>query len=193
LICPEDAIQEKPHAIGYLESGVTSSGMTFSRGVMHVGEPMSVPIIRQLKKSATIEDDGEKTIIIDAPPGTSCPVVESVRETDYVLLVTEPTPFGLHDLALAVEMVRELDLPAGVIINRDGIGDAQVDAFCEENNLPILMRIPMQREIAEALARGVPLIEAFPAYHTQFAELYRMVREHLRLQENRKGAKEAAR
>jgi MinD superfamily P-loop ATPase len=114
-------------------------------------------------------------VVIDAPPGASCPVVESLRGADFVLLVTEPTPFGLHDLKLAVELVRELDLPAGVIVNRDGIGNAAVDEYCVQADIPILMRIPMQREIAVELAQGLPLVAAFPEYMPRFQELYAQI------------------
>jgi MinD superfamily P-loop ATPase len=141
---------------------------------------MAVPIIRQLKK---LRPDGERhprdweVVIADAPPGTSCPVVEAVRGADFALLVTEPTPFGLHDLRLMVEVVRELNIPAGVVINRDGIGDAGVDRFCAEAGLPVLMRIPMEREIGEAIARGQPLIAIRPEYGERLRDLYRRIRD----------------
>ena len=170
LNCPTGAISEVQDVLGVLEGGLTENGIQFSRGVLNVGEPMAVPVISQLKKWRTLQE-GQLTIR-DAPPGTSCPVVEAMRGADFVLLVTEPTPFGLHDLRLAFEMVQELDIPAGVIVNRDGIGDSRVDDFCREADLPILMRIPMQRPIAAALARGQTLVEAFPDYLPRFQELY---------------------
>ncbi|MEA3441417.1 MAG: ATP-binding protein [Chloroflexota bacterium] len=168
--CPVGAISEVQDVLGVLEGGQASGGIQFARGVLNVGEPMAVPVISQLKKWQPLQDG--QVIIRDAPPGNSCPVVESVRGADFVLLVTEPTPFGLHDLRLAHQLVRELDLPVGVIVNRDGIGDTRVDDFCREVGLPILMRIPMQRSIAEALARGQTLVEAFPDYLPVFRELY---------------------
>ena len=169
LVCPEGAISEEPHAIGLLEGGVTASGMAFARGVLNVGEPMATPAIRQLKKWAIPADapDGS-VVILDAPPGTSCPVVEAVRGADYLLLVTEPTPFGLHDLRLATEVASELGIPAGVVINRDGIGDAGVDEFCVAAGLPVLMRIPFDRAIAEGIARGRTLTEVRPEYRARF-------------------------
>jgi MinD superfamily P-loop ATPase len=176
LNCPEGAIREKPDAIGILEAGPTSSGIYFARGVLNVGEPMAVPIIRQLKKW---HPDGDRhprdweVVIVDAPPGASCPVVEAVRGADFALLVTEPTPFGLHDLRLMAEVVRELNIPAGVVINRDGIGDAGVDRFCDEAGLPVLMRIPLEREVGEAIAQGKPLIAIRPGYGDRLRDLYR--------------------
>ncbi len=174
LNCPEDAIKEVPDVLGMLEGGRTASGINFARGVLNVGEPMAVPVIRQLKAWQPVQD-GE-IVIRDVPPGTSCPVVESIRGADFVVLVTEPTPFGLHDLRLAAQLVRDLELPAGVIVNRDGIGDRQVDDYCREAGLPIMMRIPLDRRIAEALAQGDILVEAFPEYLPSFQDLYAQIR-----------------
>jgi MinD superfamily P-loop ATPase len=169
LICPEHAISEVSDAMGVLESGTTPSGIAFARGVMNVGEPMATPVIRQLKKWA-VPQPGQ-IVIMDAPPGTSCPVVESVREADFLLLVTEPTPFGLHDLRLAVQVGRELNLPMGVVVNRDGIGDGCVEEFCVAEGLPVLMRIPFDRAIAEGVAQGQPLVDIHPEYRVQFQEM----------------------
>jgi MinD superfamily P-loop ATPase len=120
-------------------------------------------------------------VILDASPGTSCPVVETMRGADFVLLVTEPTPFGLHDLRLAVEIARgELGLPVGVVINRDGVGDRGVEDYCAAEGIPILMRIPLDRRIAEAYSEGVPLVEALPEYRERFVELYRRIEEKAR-------------
>jgi MinD superfamily P-loop ATPase len=173
LNCPERAISERLDVMGVLQAGTTPSGIYFARGVMNVGEPMAVPIIRQLKKWASAA--AGQAVIMDAPPGTSCPVVESVRGADFALLVTEPTPFGLHDLRLMVQVLRELSIPAGVIINRDGIGDTGVDQFCAEVGLPLLMRIPLEREIGEAIAQGKPLIAARPEYAGRFLDLYQRI------------------
>jgi MinD superfamily P-loop ATPase len=173
LMCPERAITEVPDVMGVLEGGPCVSGIDFARGVMNIGEPMATPIIRQLKKWA-LPQPGQ-IVIVDASPGTSCPVVESVRDADFLLLVTEPTPFGLHDLRLAVQVGRELNLPMGVVINRDGIGDRGVDEFCELEGLPILMRIPFERAIAEGIAQGRPLIEIHPEYVVAFQNMYRQI------------------
>jgi MinD superfamily P-loop ATPase len=170
LNCAREAIREVPHVLGTLESGHTPEGIQFARGVLNIGEALAVPVIRRLKASYPAQT-GE-TIIVDAPPGTSCPVVESVRNADYILLVTEPTPFGLHDLKLAYELIRELGLPAGVIINRDGIGDQGVDDFCTQVGLPVLLRIPMDREIAAGVAQGIPLVTLKPEFHSLFREIF---------------------
>jgi MinD superfamily P-loop ATPase len=170
LICPENAISEHLGVMGVLQAGTTQKQINFSQGVMNVGEPMAVPIIRELKKWEQIS--AETIEIRDAPPGASCPVVETLRGAHFALLVTEPTPFGLHDLKQIFQVVKELNIPAGVVINRDGIGDAAMDAYCQEVGLPILMRIPMEREIAEAIAAGNLLVQAFPNYYSDFDLLY---------------------
>jgi len=169
LVCPEKAISERLDVMGVLESGVTATGMDFARGVMHVGEPMAVPIIRELKKWTLPSPPAIE--VRDAPPGASCPVVEVIRGADFVLLVTEPTPFGLHDLKQVVGITRELGISAAVVINRDGIGDNAVDAYCAEAGLSILLRIPMERRFAEAIASGKTLVDAAPEYRSVFRTL----------------------
>lgn len=170
LMCPEKAIRERLDVLGVLQGGPAAAGIHFAQGVMNVGEPMAVPIIRQLKKWEALPTDLLE--IRDAPPGASCPVVETLRGADYALLVTEPTPFGLHDLQQVVQVVRELGIPAGVIINRDGIGDQAVETYCREVGLPVMMRIPVERSIAEAIASGQLLVQAFPGYYAAFEALY---------------------
>jgi MinD superfamily P-loop ATPase len=170
LVCPERAITEVPEVLGVMERGRTQAGISFSRGLLNIGEPMTVPIIRQLKK--WVEAQPGQVEILDAPPGTSCPVVESMRGADFILLVTEPTPFGLHDLRLAVQIAHELDIPMGVVINRDGSGDSQAAQFCQSGGIPILMRVPFERKIAEGVARGKPLVDIHPEYVIRFRELY---------------------
>jgi MinD superfamily P-loop ATPase len=176
-LCPEHAITEIPDVMGVLERGVTLEGISFARGVLDVGEPMAVPVIRQLKKWAPFKPG--QVVIRDAPPGTSCPVVESMRGADFVLLVTEPTPFGLHDLRLAVQVARELNIPVGVVINRDGSGYAGVDEFCAAEDLPVLMRLPFERAIAEGVARGQTLIKIHPDYTTRFRQLFANIMERI--------------
>jgi MinD superfamily P-loop ATPase len=149
LICPAGAITEKPREIGTLEAGL-SGAIQFTRGLLKIGEAMSTPLIRQVKSAIPKTD----LTIIDAPPGTSCPVIESVRGSDFVLLVTEPTPFGLNDLKLAVEMVRCLKLSLGVVINRADTGDHHTWEYCQENQIPILAEMRDDRRIAEAYSRG---------------------------------------
>ena len=181
LNCPTQAIREVLHVTGTIERGWAGlppasrrqGGVEFAQGTMNVGEPMAVPIIRQLKRWVIPPGDGERPVILDASPGTACPVVEAMRGADFVLMVTEPTPFGLHDLRLAVEVARdELGLPVGVVVNRDGVGDQGADAYCAAEGIPILMRIPLERRIAEAYSDGVSLVQALPEYCQQFLNLY---------------------
>jgi MinD superfamily P-loop ATPase len=174
LNCPDDAIHEVLHVMGSLESG-SAGPLAFGHGILNVGEAMAVPIIRELKDRQK-GDSNRQVTILDAAPGTSCPVVETMRGADFVLLVTEPTPFGLHDLRLTVKVARdELGLPVGVVINRDGVGDSGVDDYCADEKLPILMRIPLDRRIAEAVSGGQALVEALPDYRSRFVELYERI------------------
>lgn len=177
LECPEKAISEISEKLGVLEAGETSDGITFARGLLDVGEPMAVPVIHQLKHWQPSLDSAIS--IWDSPPGTSCPVVESIRGADYLLLVTEPTPFGLHDLKLAAQLATELDIPAGVVINRDGVGDARVDEFCRESGIPILMRIPLERDIGAGIAQGKPLLQIRPQYQDDFQNMFTQIREQV--------------
>jgi len=170
--CPEDAIHETLNVMGTLEKGM-AGGVEFFQGTLNVGEAMAVPVIRQLKQWAISPDVGERPVILDAPPGASCPVVETMRGADAVLLVTEPTPFGLHDLRVAVQVARdELGLPVAVVVNRDGVGDAGVAAYCAAEGLPILLRIPLERAIAEGIADGQTLIAIHPEYGARFIALW---------------------
>jgi MinD superfamily P-loop ATPase len=169
-LCPEKAITETLARMGVLERGQALADIAFARGVLDIGQPMAVPVIRQLKKWSMPQP--EQVEIVDAPPGTSCPVVESMCGADFIILVTEPTPFGLHDLRLTVEVARELNIPAGVVINRDGLGDARVDEFCQSEGIPVLMRVPFERAIAEGVARGKTLIEIYPEYGDQFRKMF---------------------
>jgi len=183
LNCPTGAIHEVLDVMGVLERG-WAGPVEFAQGTMNVGEAMAVPIIRQLKRW-TIPPDrglrGNRPILLDASPGTACPVVEAMRGADAALMVTEPTPFGLHDLRLAVEVARnELGLPVGVAINRDGVGDQGVEAYCAAEGIPVLMRIPLDRRIAEAYSEGVPLVEVWPAYRQRFVLLWKQLGELVR-------------
>ena len=146
--------------------------MAFMQGILNVGDPMATPIIGHLRKQL----DQSKIVILDSPPGTSCPVIETVRDSDFCILVTEPTPFGLHDLQLAVETVRELHVPFGVIINCAGIGDDGVEEYCSEENIPLLMKIPWDRRIAEGYSRGEPVVTVTPELKKQFQDLYATIK-----------------
>jgi MinD superfamily P-loop ATPase len=172
-LCSEKAITEVPDRMGVIERGLATEDIPFARGVLDVGEPMAVPIIRQLKKWA-ISQPGQ-VVIRDAPPGTSCPVVETMRGSDYLLLVTEPTPFGLHDLRLAVQVANELGIPAGVIINRENGPYPMLDEFCANNNLPVLLRIPFERAIAEGVAQGKTLVDIHPEYGSLFRQMFMQI------------------
>jgi MinD superfamily P-loop ATPase len=180
LSCPTRAIREVGQATGRLERG-RAGALDLAHGRIDVGVAMPVPAIRQLKRWAIDSRDranGRRTVIIDAPPGTSCPVVESIREADFVLLVTEPTPFGEHDLRLAVEVARdELGLPVGVVVNRSGTDYDGIEEYCEAAGVPVLLRIPHDRRIAEAYSDGVPLVRAMPEYRRHFAGLYERITE----------------
>ena len=171
-ICPTGAITEKPVPIGVVETG-SSGECGFGQGRLNIGEPMAVPVIRAVKD----ETGGEPDMIRDVPPGTSCPMVQSVIGSDYVLLVTEPTPFGLNDLKLAVETLHQLDTRFGVVLNRADIGDNNTENWCEHENIQILMKIPHDRRIAEAYSRGETLITALPEYREAFIELWRVIKE----------------
>jgi MinD superfamily P-loop ATPase len=129
---------------------------------------MSVPVIRAVKK----QTQNDKTVLIDAPPGTACPLVASVYESDYCILVTEPTPFGLHDLKITVEVLRELGIPLGVVINCAGIGDREVYGYCSGENIPILLEIPFNRRIAELYSHGTPFVEEMPEWKKRFRQLH---------------------
>jgi len=170
LVCPENAISETTRQIGVVEIG-EAYGMPVIDGVLDVGEAIVPPIIKAVKAQAK----PDMITIIDSPPGTACPMIESVKGSDYCVLVTEPTPFGYHDLTLAVGVAQELGVPCGVIINRANIGDDKVQQYCEAEHIEILMQIPMDRKIAEAYSEGIPLIEAFPEYKEKFNNLFREI------------------
>ena len=170
-VCPESAIEEKEREIGIIEKGAVNDNIEFIHGLLHTGEPMAPPLIRKAKKFI----NKDKTVIIDSSPGTSCPVVEAVKGSDFCLLVTEPTPFGLNDLELAVKMVRKLNIPLGVLINCADIGDRGVWQYCRKENIAVLMEIPLDRKIAEAYAEGIPLVERIPEYKEKFRKLYQEI------------------
>ena len=166
LVCPADAISEVSREIGVLETG-SAGTIRFVRGLLNVGEAMSPPLIRAVKSTALQTD----LAIVDAPPGTSCPVIEAVRGADVVVLVTEPTPFGFNDLKLAVEMTRALKLPFGVVINRAGIGGRETRSYCAAQRIPILQDFPDDRRLAEAYSRGIMACDALEEYESMFAGL----------------------
>jgi len=167
IVCPEGAIAEERHRVGTLKSG-TVGGVDLVYGELELGEPMAVPVIREVKKRIRKTMD----VIIDSPPGASCPVVETTRGSDFCLLVTEPTPFGLHDLKLMVEVLAGMEIPLGVVVNRVGIGDSRVHDFCREKGIPILLEIPYLRRIAELHSKGAPFSEEMPEWKGRFLQLF---------------------
>lgn len=173
LACPVQAIHEEPKLIGKLKEW-NNGKLGFIQGEMEIGSSMAPPLIRAVKRRA-LEGNAE-LIIIDCPPGTSCPMVSAVRDSDFVILVTEPTPFGLNDLKLAVETVRQLALPFGVLINRDGIGDDAVQKYCDAEGISVLAKFPHDRRIAEAYSSGRAVLAADTLYADLIAALHDRVR-----------------
>ncbi len=176
IACPERAIREVPRAVGVVEEGCAGS-VAFVHGKLDVGVPMAPPVIRAVLDAAPTD----RVVVMDAPPGTSCPVMAAVRDADVVLLVTEPTPFGLNDLKLAVSMVRALGVPLGVVVNRVGIGDESVRSYCARESIPVLMEIPNDRGVAEAYSRGGLALQVLPDSHQQLMALYARLCETARL------------
>ncbi len=170
LVCPTDAITETKKPIGFVDLGAADS-VKFVQGRLNVGDVRSPTLIKKVKERAA--NDG--LVIIDAPPGTSCPVIEAIKGADFCLLVTEPTPFGLNDLKLAVGMVRKLNLPFAVIVNRSNLGDEQVYQYCDKESIEIILEIPDDRRIAEAYSTGSMIVEALPEYRNDFLRLYESV------------------
>lgn len=166
LVCPQKAISETGRRIGVVERRRLEN-ITLITGRLDVGAALAPPLIRAVKERL----QNNSPAILDAPPGTSCPVIAAIRDTDMVLLVTEPTPFGLNDLSLAVDMARELKIPFGVIVNRMGSGDDRVHIYCQKEAIPLLLEIPDDRRIAEAYSRGILMVDALPQYRMLFESL----------------------
>jgi len=170
-LCPESAITEEGREVGVVERG-ESGNLELIQGKINIGEAMAPPVIRKVKKYI----DPANIAIIDVPPGTSCPVVEAVEGSDFCLLVTEPTPFGLNDLLLAVEVVRKLGISCGVIVNRAGIGGEEVEQYCRREGIPVLLKIPLDRNIAILYSEGIPLIEGIPRWREAFLRLFQDIK-----------------
>jgi MinD superfamily P-loop ATPase len=167
LLCPEKAITEGPRELGVIETG-WAGPVEFVHGRLRVGEAMSPPLIRAVKEKI----NRSKIAVLDAPPGTSCPVINTVKGSDFILLVTEPTPFGLHDLRIAVDAVSGMGIPLGVLLNRSDLGDDEVPKFCVAKGIPLLAEIPHDRDIAEGYARGELLVTSAPRYIQVFLQLF---------------------
>jgi MinD superfamily P-loop ATPase len=173
-LCPEKAIFEVEREIGIIQEG-SSDGILFVNGILNIGEPMASPLIRKVKER--IQKD--KILILDAPPGTACPVIETVKGSDFCILVTEPTPFGLNDLELAVGMLEKLGISKGVVINKADIGDRGIWDYCKSKNIPILMEIPMDRKIAESYSKGIPIVAENSSYIQKFQDLFEKIKNHI--------------
>ncbi|NLG18595.1 MAG: P-loop NTPase [Fibrobacter sp.] len=174
LLCPRQAITEKGKEIGAVEIG-RSGSIDFVHGRLNIGEAMSPPLIRAVQDMAT-----EDAInIIDAPPGTTCPVIASIGKADFILLVTEPTPFGLNDLEIALEMVRELKIPHGVVINRAEVSNRDAEEFCDAHNVKIMGKIQDDRAIAENYSRGKMILTSVPEIRENFSELWQAIKEQI--------------
>jgi len=172
LICPKGAITEVGREIGIVKRG-NANGIDLVYGELKVSEPMATPLIREVKKKAATD----RTVIVDASPGTSCPVITAVHGSDFCLLVTEPTPFGLNNLHLMIGVLREIGIPLGVVVNFHGIGDASINDYCERARIPVLLQIPFNRRIAELYSRGVPFVVEMPVWRKKFQRLASKIEE----------------
>lgn len=175
MACPAGALSASSRELGEIMHG-RSGDIELVFGKLRVGEAMSPPLIEKVKEHA----DMAGLIIIDAPPGTSCPVITTMRSSDFVLLVTEPTPFGLNDLILAVETVKKLNLPMGLVINRCDIGNDDVRDYAQREHIPVFLEIPDRRDIAENYSRGIAMVEAFPELKAAFENLYAAVSDRIK-------------
>jgi len=173
-VCPENAITETGRELGVVETG-RKNGLGFVHGKLRVGEAMSPPLIQKVRSFSK----NETLTIIDAPPGTSCPVIAAMKGVDFILLVTEPTPFGLHDLKLAVEAVKKLEIPCGLVINRSDMGNDGVKTYAEKEKVPVLMEIPFDRRIAEAYSKGKMIIEEMPEWRANFIALFNTIKKSI--------------
>ncbi|HOB17443.1 MAG TPA: ATP-binding protein [Candidatus Methanoculleus thermohydrogenotrophicum] len=171
LVCPHGAIREVPRTIGRVSCSRPLSRLVLISGVLNEGEVQAPAVIRAAKVLA----EGHPLTLYDASPGTSCPVIETIAGSDACILVTESTPFGLHDLSLAAEVAEKLGTPAGVVINRSNGQDEATVAFCREHGLPVLMTIPFSREIAAVQNRGGLISRDLPGWEERFAGLFRAI------------------
>jgi MinD superfamily P-loop ATPase len=173
-LCPENAIEEQNREIGNVQTG-HCNGIDFICGILNVGEAMAPPVIRKVKDKI----NPAKTVLLDVTPGTSCPVIESIKGSDFCILVTEPTPFGLNDLTLAVEVVRLLHVPCGIVLNRAGYGDEIIIEYCKSENLPILLTIPLDSSIAGLYSKGITLAEGMPEWQECFTDIFHQIEDIL--------------
>ncbi len=174
LVCEPKALLPDRKELGEIEEG-WAGPIHFVHGRLRVGEPMSPPLIREVKKRI----NKDVLAILDAPPGTSCPVIQTVKGSDYTILVTEPTPFGLFDLKLALAALGSQNIPCGVILNRADIGNNQTKTYLRSEGIPLLMEIPFERRIAEGYAKGLSLVEIRPELKEQLQNLLPNIKSHI--------------
>ncbi len=176
LVCPVKAITEVPRSMGEIEEGSWDEGKILISGRMDVGQAMAPPVIRKVLERAY---GGSENVLVDAPPGTSCSFVTAVKSADYAVFVTEATPFGLHDLTLAVETIRELTVPFGVVINRSDSEENLVTRYCRSEKIPVLMQIETSRRIAEFYSRGDSMVKALPELKDSLLDLVKTIESSL--------------
>lgn len=169
MVCPTRAISEIPKELGRIRFGEINSNLSFAEGELKIGEPSGVKIIRELKKMV---EDKNSIILFDSPPGATCPVVETLRNVDFALLVTEGTPFGLHDLKIAYEIVKEMNIPSGIIINRNSDEFKEIDKFAEENKIKIIEKIPFSRDIASEYSSGNLFVTKNEEWKKRFYDIF---------------------
>jgi MinD superfamily P-loop ATPase len=175
FICPEKAITEKPRTIGKIFSNETKKAL-FHYGELIVGEELSTPVIAKLKEFIKHE---KELVIIDSPPGSACSMVEAVIDSDFVIVVGEPTPFGLSDMKIVIETLRRLEIRFGVVINKEGIGTDKMERYCTEERIPILMKIPFDLEIAKKYSTGKTLAEGSEYWKNEFKEMVQKIKEEI--------------
>lgn len=176
-LCPVDALPMQSEKMGVMEQ-YQDGNLSFIESKLDIGQEQAVPLIEQTIDFVDQKYPDETIKFFDTPPGTSCPVIEAMKSTDYVILVTEPTPFGLHDLKLAAETVKKLDIPHGVVINRYGIGNAGVEEYCEEEDIPIIATIPNSRKVAELYSNGDLLYKEIEEVKQAMENIYQTIEDY---------------
>ncbi|TDQ00020.1 MinD superfamily P-loop ATPase [Halanaerobium saccharolyticum] len=173
IVCPEDAITEKEKELGKLRHD-SLSNLDFWQGELNTKEEKAVPVIEKLKTKI----DRDKKVIIDSPPGTTCPTIEAITDTDFTIVVTEPSPFGLHDLKMVIEMLNEIEQPFAVVINRaEADSDYLIEDYCQEEGIKIMLKIPFSRKIAELYSEGIPFVDKLEGWDEKLQQLYQEIRE----------------
>jgi len=176
-LCPEDALPMIPHRMGEMKEYKLTDCLFFLESRLDIGVEQATPLIEQSRKEIKKNYNENQIVIIDAPPGTSCPVIEAVKDADIVLLVTEPTPFGLHDLTLAVDTMQALKKTIAVVINKYGIGNDEVENYCQKKQIPVIGRIPNLKEVAILYSKGETLIDSIPEIKTEIENIYHGINE----------------